>query len=253
MARYTFQGIVFDDVVLKDSDGYKDWSQVCHDCVQEHRLHAHKDAIIKDISVSGQTCGIAGCSNEADFYIDFADGALVPEQQSLNHDDELAAIKQRLQERSDGISVYERQLRGMESTLGYLRYRVNSHIPLSGEELEHYRELPHQLRDTRRAFREDYPGVPATLGGIEKEIQRQKNIIGSIELYSEGHIPLDQLQQHLEAQGIQFPSHQTNVQQQPGHHDRPPEERVGKLADRFKLAEEARKVQERSREYDHDH
>ncbi len=84
MTKYTFQGIVFDDVVLKDSDGYRDWSQVCHDCMKEYQLHAHKDATIKDIPVAGLTCGIAGCTNEADFYIDFADGALVPEQQSFD-------------------------------------------------------------------------------------------------------------------------------------------------------------------------
>lgn len=78
MAKYTFHGIVFDDVALKDNDGYKDWSQVCHACVKEHRLHASKDARLADIPVAGLTCGIVGCTNEAEFYIDFADGVLVP-------------------------------------------------------------------------------------------------------------------------------------------------------------------------------
>ncbi len=166
-------------------------------------------------------------------------------------EDELNATMQRLKATVPELSAYEVKLREMESTLGSLRYRVNSNIELSREELQQFRELPNQLRETRKAFREEYPGVPATVNGIEKEIQRYQNIIGSIALYAEGHIQLNQLKPRLEEQGIQLPGQQINLQQQPGHHDRPPEEHHPPLRERFRQAEEARKVQEPSQEYDH--
>lgn len=61
-----FRGIPFEDVV-QDDDGHV-WSQICQQCVDKHEVQIN----ILDEPGSG-LCGVLGCENEADYYIDFPD------------------------------------------------------------------------------------------------------------------------------------------------------------------------------------
>ena len=61
---YEYQGISFDDVV-KDDDGHL-WSQICSECAKKVKPGKHS---LDDVG-SG-ICGVEGCENEADYYIDF--------------------------------------------------------------------------------------------------------------------------------------------------------------------------------------
>jgi hypothetical protein len=75
---YNFNGVIFDDVNLSDNDDYNDWSQVCEHCVGKHKLNeqeAKGNCFIDRHSGNG-ICGIEGCENEADHYIDFSDDVL---------------------------------------------------------------------------------------------------------------------------------------------------------------------------------
>lgn len=54
----------FDDIT-EDSTGHL-WSQVCKSCVQTHNFSEN----LLDDAGSG-ICGVIGCSNESDYYIDF--------------------------------------------------------------------------------------------------------------------------------------------------------------------------------------
>jgi hypothetical protein len=61
-----YSGIKFDDVTT-DENGHK-WSQICEACVERSHVSS------KIISNPGSgICGVEGCNNEADFYIDFPD------------------------------------------------------------------------------------------------------------------------------------------------------------------------------------
>lgn len=54
----------FDDVVKNEDGGY--WACICKDCVKKHNI---SESLLDD---AGQgTCSVAGCWNEADYYIDF--------------------------------------------------------------------------------------------------------------------------------------------------------------------------------------
>ena len=57
-------GTDFDDYVI-DGDGHI-WSQVCNSCIAIHKL---PESALDDIGEG--ICGIVGCTNEADKYIDF--------------------------------------------------------------------------------------------------------------------------------------------------------------------------------------
>lgn len=62
MLEFKFKGIVFDDF----GDGETMWSQICQGCVDKHNI---SDTFLDD---AGQgICGVKGCQNEADYYIDF--------------------------------------------------------------------------------------------------------------------------------------------------------------------------------------
>lgn len=82
--EYQWKGIIFDDVELgidtakrlhsvsDATDEYNDWSQVCLHCVNKHNIPIE----LLDSAGSG-ICGIKGCENESDFYIDFSEGELM--------------------------------------------------------------------------------------------------------------------------------------------------------------------------------
>lgn len=54
---------MFDDV--SDSE-YGKWSQICPSCVKKLRIKE------RSLDNAGQgICGVEGCSNESDYYIDF--------------------------------------------------------------------------------------------------------------------------------------------------------------------------------------
>lgn len=56
--------VCFDDVVKNEDGGY--WACICKDCVKKHNI---SENLLDD---AGQgTCSVAGCWNEADYYIDF--------------------------------------------------------------------------------------------------------------------------------------------------------------------------------------
>lgn len=59
----TVNGIVFDDFV-NSNEGV--WSQICDSCVKKYDLHECQ----LDQFGSG-ICGVQGCSNDSDHYIDF--------------------------------------------------------------------------------------------------------------------------------------------------------------------------------------
>lgn len=66
---YKYQGIEFDDYVY-DSEYEHTWSHICNSCVVKHSI---SEALLDDIPSSDVTCGVNGCQNEADYYIDFPD------------------------------------------------------------------------------------------------------------------------------------------------------------------------------------
>lgn len=55
---------LFDDVTT-DEDGHQ-WSQVCTKCEGEHKLPSHLLA-----EEGSGICGVKGCENEAEYYLDF--------------------------------------------------------------------------------------------------------------------------------------------------------------------------------------
>lgn len=62
-----FEGVVFDNYEDKETDlDGTVWSRICSKCVEKH--HIRKTLL--DDSGSG-SCGVKGCSNKADYYIDF--------------------------------------------------------------------------------------------------------------------------------------------------------------------------------------
>lgn len=61
-----YKGIVFDDYT---SDEYGTWSQVCAECIKKYSIPKE---LLYD---SGEMfCGVKGCWNRADNYIDFPEG-----------------------------------------------------------------------------------------------------------------------------------------------------------------------------------
>ena len=58
--------ICFDDFVEDVSDQHE-WSQICEECRVRYSI---PDSMIDENNGSG-ICGVEGCNNEADHYIDF--------------------------------------------------------------------------------------------------------------------------------------------------------------------------------------
>jgi hypothetical protein len=68
MSSYTYKGITFDDFTsAKDSSSELPYSQICKKCVSKF---AGISNCISD-SPSTSICGVRGCDNESDYYIDF--------------------------------------------------------------------------------------------------------------------------------------------------------------------------------------
>lgn len=61
-----YKGIVFDDYTIGE---YGVWSQVCDECARKHSMPRN----LLDEN-GGGICGVKGCWNEADNYIDFPYG-----------------------------------------------------------------------------------------------------------------------------------------------------------------------------------
>lgn len=62
--RLTYKNLVFDDFV-KDGPG-RYWSQICKTCASGLTRRKNPDPCCDE-----STCGVYGCTNEADWYIDF--------------------------------------------------------------------------------------------------------------------------------------------------------------------------------------
>lgn len=60
-----YKSIIFDD--YEKDDVYGSWSQVCQHCTDKHKF----DNSMIDEGVGHGICGVQGCENEADHYIDF--------------------------------------------------------------------------------------------------------------------------------------------------------------------------------------
>lgn len=76
MSRYKFNGIIFDDVT-HDEDKHA-WSQVCEKCADKHNLPSVGCGEECTIDSGGSgICGVEGCSNESEYYIDFWDENLI--------------------------------------------------------------------------------------------------------------------------------------------------------------------------------
>ncbi|SNS23352.1 hypothetical protein SAMN05446037_1006141 [Anaerovirgula multivorans] len=69
---YKCKGIIFDDAVLKKESGdVNDYTSVCIPCVRKHKISWSKlDGI------GSEYCGVKGCTNRANYYLDFEDGEL---------------------------------------------------------------------------------------------------------------------------------------------------------------------------------
>jgi len=62
-----FYGVVFDDYTENaKGDGYGHWTQICQGCVDKHGI----DKSLLDEAGQG-ICGVQGCENKADYYLDF--------------------------------------------------------------------------------------------------------------------------------------------------------------------------------------
>ena len=68
-----YNGLSFNDFTNGD---YGEWTQVCERCVAEHAINES----LLDKCPSTPICGMFGCQNESDYYLDFPKGAsTVPE------------------------------------------------------------------------------------------------------------------------------------------------------------------------------
>ena len=61
--KTSFKEIQFDDIVI---DKLGSWTQVCDKCIKNHLLE-----VWDEIPSDGFICGVKGCSNIANYYLDF--------------------------------------------------------------------------------------------------------------------------------------------------------------------------------------
>lgn len=60
--------VVFDDFTR---DEYGCWSQICQHCVDKYKIHFNR------LADDGHgICGVSGCENQADYYIDFEENTI---------------------------------------------------------------------------------------------------------------------------------------------------------------------------------
>ena len=67
--RHVKYSELFDDKAGPYEEGMNGWSQICENCVTAHDI----PRIMLDTDRGYGICGIEGCANEADHYIDFPD------------------------------------------------------------------------------------------------------------------------------------------------------------------------------------
>ena len=59
------RGITFDDYVVENNGV---WTQICTTCAEKHHIAT---ARLSGGASNESICGVAGCENEANFYLDF--------------------------------------------------------------------------------------------------------------------------------------------------------------------------------------
>lgn len=62
----TYKNVVFDDFVIERNGNA--WSEICSECKTKHHLEKDK---ISDNAAADIICGVQGCNNKAEYYIDF--------------------------------------------------------------------------------------------------------------------------------------------------------------------------------------
>lgn len=99
--------VCFDDVVKNEDGGY--WTCICKDCVKKHNI---SENLLDD---AGQgTCSVAGCWNEADYYIDFP----------------------QIEEPKEGQRFWKIAKELLQKVTKMVRYRVRRLTPLECERLD---------------------------------------------------------------------------------------------------------------------
>lgn len=99
--------VCFDDVVKNEDGGY--WACICKDCVKKHNI---SENLLDD---AGQgTCSVAGCWNEADYYIDFP----------------------QIKEPKEGQKFWKIAKELLQKVTKMVRYRVRRLTPLECERLD---------------------------------------------------------------------------------------------------------------------
>ena len=99
--------VCFDDVVKNEDGGY--WACICKDCVKKHNI---SENLLDD---AGQgTCSVAGCWNEADYYIDFP----------------------QMEEPKEGQNFWKIAKELLQKVTKMVRYRVRRLTPLECERLD---------------------------------------------------------------------------------------------------------------------
>lgn len=99
--------VCFDDVVKNEDGRY--WACICKDCVKKHDI---SENLLDD---AGQgTCSVAGCWNEADYYIDFP----------------------QIEEPKEGQRFWEIAKELLQKVTKMVRYRVRRLTPLECERLD---------------------------------------------------------------------------------------------------------------------
>jgi hypothetical protein len=59
-----YSSVIFDDFVIEDE---ANWSQICDKCFTKRFINHH----VSIIPIANLICGVEGCQNEADYYLDF--------------------------------------------------------------------------------------------------------------------------------------------------------------------------------------
>lgn len=99
--------VCFDDVVKNEDSGY--WACICKDCVKKHNI---SENLLDD---AGQgICSVAGCWNEADYYIDFP----------------------QIEEPKEGQRFWKIAKELLQKVTKMVRYRVRRLTPLECERLD---------------------------------------------------------------------------------------------------------------------
>ena len=70
MSGLNYKGVLFDNYVddhAQDEEFAYYWTQICQSCLEKHKIPKS----MLDNGVGGCICGVDGCENEADYYVDF--------------------------------------------------------------------------------------------------------------------------------------------------------------------------------------